>query len=184
MAVQYTIEDGVLILRLAEEGHSHLRSALRAAAEDPASHPAMPLLLDLRGESPNVRYEDVRWRTDILAEMREQLGPWWAFLIDLDPASKGIGKMFGVFSRLHGLTVGLFTDKNEALRWLREAEMLKDDPAPGMRVRILRTGQRASMVRRVTIRTQAADDPEDEFEIELPSGERVSLRRRDLGETR
>jgi hypothetical protein len=73
MAVHYEIEDGVLVLRLAAEGFSQLRAALRAAAEDPASRPAMPLLLDLRGEPPNVRYEDVRWRTDP-AEMRKQSG--------------------------------------------------------------------------------------------------------------
>lgn len=120
MAVQYEIENGVLILRLAEEGFSHLRVALRAATEDPAARPAMPLLLDLRGEPRNVRYEDVRWRTEILAEMREQFGPRWAFLTDLDPARRGIARMFRVFSEVEGLDVGLFTDQDEAVRWLRE----------------------------------------------------------------
>jgi hypothetical protein len=184
MAIQYEIEDGVLMLRLAAEGFSHLRSALRAAAGDAAARPTMPLLLDLRGEPPTARYEDIRWRTEILAEMREQFGPRWAFLIDPDPARNGIGQMFAVFSRVHGLDVGLFTDKRSAFRWLWEAEMLKDDPPPGSRVRILVSGRRATIVRRVTVRMHVADDPEDEFEVEFPSGEKVTLRRKEIGETR
>ena len=120
MAVQYEIEDGVLVLRLVAEGFSYLRSALVAAKGDPAWRRGMPLLLDLRGESFEARYEDVRWRTDILAQMREQFGPRWAFLTDPGATHRGIARMFAVFSEERGLNVGLFGDKDEAFRWLRE----------------------------------------------------------------
>ncbi len=120
MAVQYDIQNGVLFLRLAPEGFAHLRDALTAAAGDPASRPGMPLLLDLRGESPRVRYQDVRWRVEILAEMQKQFGPRWAFLTDPEPVRVGIGQMFAVFSRVHGLTVRVFSDLDAALAWLRD----------------------------------------------------------------
>ena len=184
MAIQYRIEDGVVILRLAEEGFDRLRSALRAAGTDPACRPGMPLLLDLRGEPSDVRYEDVLWRMTILGEMREQFGPRWALLTDPAPEREGIGRMFTVFSRVEGLEVGLFVDKDDAFRWLWEMEMVKGDPPAESRVRILATGQRATLLCRLRDRTQLADDPEDEFEIELPSGEIVTMRRREIGEPR
>jgi hypothetical protein len=52
--------------------------------------------------------------------MRKQFGPRWAFLIDVDPTRMCIGRMFAVFSEVRGLDVGLFSDKDEAFRWLRE----------------------------------------------------------------
>jgi hypothetical protein len=119
VAVQYEIEKGVVVLRLAPEGFFHLSTALRAAAKDQGSRTGMPLLLDLRGEPPRVHYGDMHRRTEILAQMREQFGPRWAFLVDLDPARPCIARMFATFSEVRGLNLGLFSDKDEALRWLR-----------------------------------------------------------------
>ena len=121
MAIEYEIEDGVLILRVAAGGYAYLRDALRAARNDTSARPLMPLLMDLRGEPPSVRYEDVRWRVEILAEMRQQFGPRWAFVTGTGPVRTGVGRMFAVFSEIEGLDVGLFADKATALRWLGEA---------------------------------------------------------------
>jgi hypothetical protein len=52
--------------------------------------------------------------------MRKQFGPRWAFLADVDPTRTWIARMFAIFSEVRGLNVGLFTEKDEALRWLRE----------------------------------------------------------------
>jgi hypothetical protein len=57
---------------------------------------------------------------EILAEMCGQLGSRWALLVDTEVVHVGIGRMFRVFSEIKGLNVGLFTDKDEALAWLRE----------------------------------------------------------------
>jgi hypothetical protein len=67
-----------------------------------------------------VRYEDVQWRVQILAQMRQQFGPRWAILTGTGPVRVGIGRMFAVFSALEGLDVGMFADKDAALAWLRE----------------------------------------------------------------
>jgi hypothetical protein len=80
----------------------------------------MPLLLDLRSEPVDVHYEDVRWRVEILAEMREHFGPRWAFVTGTGPVRTGVGRMFAVFSEIEGLDVGAFADKAAALHWLRE----------------------------------------------------------------
>ena len=128
MAVRYQIEKGVVILSLATEGFAYLRDALRAAAHDPAAYPKMPLLIDLRYEPVGARYDDIHWRVRILAEMREQFGPRWAFLTGTGPVTVGVGKMFAVFSEAEGLEVGMFADEDEALRWLTEAR-----PEPQLR---------------------------------------------------
>lgn len=121
VAIEYEVEDGVLTLRVvATGGYAYLRDALRAARSDPGARPRMPLLLDLRGDSVRVRYEDVRWRVEILTEMRDQFGPRWAFLTSTEPVRMGIGRMFAVFSEIEGLDVGLFADRASAVRWLSE----------------------------------------------------------------
>jgi hypothetical protein len=120
VAVCYQIERGVVILSLATEGYAYLRDALHAAARDPAAYAKMPLLIDLRCEPIRVRYDDIRWRVQILAEMREQFGPRWAFLTGTEPVSVGVGRMFAVFSEIEGLEVGMFADKDDAIRWLTD----------------------------------------------------------------
>ena len=120
MAIRYQIEGGVLVLRVAPEGFAELRSALRAAAQDPAARPKMPLLVDVRTEVPGVRYEDIRCRVDILSQMRERFGPRWGILTGTESVPVGVVRMFKVFSEIEGLEVGLFADEDVALTWLRE----------------------------------------------------------------
>jgi hypothetical protein len=120
MAVCYRIEKGVVVLGLATEGFTYLRDALHAVAHDPAAYARMPLLIDLRCEPVGVRYDDIHWRVRILAEMREQFGPRWAFLTGTGPVTVGVGKMFAVFSEAEGLEVGMFAEEDEALRWLTD----------------------------------------------------------------
>ncbi len=127
MAIQYEIENGVLILRVATHGFDSLRGALHAATESPAAPSRMPLLVDARGEVSGVRYEDALWRAQILALMRQQLGPRWAILTGTGPVRVGVGRMFTVFSRVEGLEVGMFADKAAALKWLR-APIAPDTP--------------------------------------------------------
>ncbi len=56
----------------------------------------------------------------ILALMRQQLGPRWAILTWAGPVRVGVGRMLTVFSRVEGLEVGMFADKAAAIKWLRE----------------------------------------------------------------
>jgi hypothetical protein len=120
VAILYDIEDGVLTLRVAEEGFVFLRDALDVAAHDPASRPRMPLLLDVRTEPRSHRYEDARWRVQILDEMREQFGPRWAFLTRTDQVPVGVRSMLAVFASVEGVHVRLFAEKDAAFRWLQE----------------------------------------------------------------
>ena len=120
MPIRYRITRGVLVLEVALEGFAELRSALRAAAADPAARPKMPLLIDVRAEVPGVRYEDIRYRVEILSQMREQLASRWAILTGTGPVLSGVGRMFAVFSEIEGLEVGVFADEDVALTWLRE----------------------------------------------------------------
>ena len=66
-----------------------------------------------------MRHEDVRWRVQILTEMRQRLGPRWAILTGTGPVRVGVGRMYAVFSEIEGLEVGLFADEDAALTWLR-----------------------------------------------------------------
>jgi hypothetical protein len=119
VAVHYEIENGVLILKMAMEGFESLRSALHAALHDAGARPRMPLLIDVRDRTAGVRCEEVRWRVQVLALMRDHLGPRWAILTGTGPLRLGVARMFTVFSEAEGLEVGLFADKDAAMRWLR-----------------------------------------------------------------
>jgi len=118
VAIQYQFEGTVLTLRVAPEGFEELRSALRAAATDTRARSGMPLLIDVRCEVAGIRYEDIRYRVEILAEMRQMFGPRWAIVTGTQVAPVGVGRMFAVFSEIEGLEVGLFADKGEAIDWL------------------------------------------------------------------
>jgi hypothetical protein len=120
VAIQYEVEDGVVILRVAPAGFTFLRDALCAVATDPAARPKMPLLIDVRTEPGSHRYEDVRWRVQILDEMREQFGPRWAFLTGPDDVPLGVRSMLAVFASVGRLRVRMFAEKDAAFRWLRE----------------------------------------------------------------
>jgi len=118
--IRYRIARGVLVLEVAPKGFAEPRVALDAAAADPAVRPKMPLLIDVRNEVPGVRHEDVRYRVEILAQMRAQLGPRWAILTGTGPVRVGVGRMYAVFSEIEGVEVGVFADEAAALTWLRE----------------------------------------------------------------
>jgi hypothetical protein len=116
VAIRYEIEEGVLVLELALEGFARLRDALETAVADPA---AGTLLLDVRSDVPGVRYEDIRWRVEVLSQMREQLGRRCAILTATGPLRVGVGRMFSVLSRIEGLEVRTFAEKQAALAWLK-----------------------------------------------------------------
>ena len=77
MALQYRIEEGVVVLSATAGAFAMLRDVLSAATADPAARPNMPLLIDIR-RGQAFHYEDASWRGLILAEMRESLGSRWA----------------------------------------------------------------------------------------------------------
>lgn len=58
--------------------------------------------------------------------------------------------------------------------------MLKNDPPPGTQVRILRTGEKARLLRPVSIRKDVVDHPDDEFAVRLPSGQELVVRRSEI----
>ena len=68
-----------------------------------------------------MRYEDIRYRVEILSEMRAQLGPRWTILTGTGPVGVGVGvgRMFAVFSEIEGLEAGVFAGEAPALTWLR-----------------------------------------------------------------
>ena len=120
MAIAYEIEDNVLILKSAPEGFPVLRRALDAAATHPDARPKMPLLIDVRADTAGVRYDDVPSRVALLGQMRETLGARWAILMSADRSRPGILNMFAMFTEMEGLESGMFLDKDEAMKWLRE----------------------------------------------------------------
>jgi hypothetical protein len=120
MPIQYQIKGTVLTLKVAREGFAELRSALHAAETDPRARPGMSLLIDARTEANGVRYDDVRYRVDIMAQMRDHFGPRWAIVTGTQSVPVGVGRMFAVFSEIEGLQVGMFADEEDAIRWLTE----------------------------------------------------------------
>lgn len=121
MAIQYQIKDGAVVLSLVEtSGFTQLGSALDAIDDDPAWVPRMPLMFDLRGEPPKVRYEDVGLRLELLRQMRMRFGSRWAFLVDSLPARAGIRQMASALREHGGLDVALFGDWQNAILWLKE----------------------------------------------------------------
>jgi hypothetical protein len=120
MAIRYEIEGGVLVLELALEGFARLRDALESAVADPAASPKMALLLDVRSDVPGVHYEGAHWRAQVLWQMRERLGPRWAILTAAGPLRVGVGRMFTILSRIEGLEVRIFAEKEAALAWLQQ----------------------------------------------------------------
>src|SRR5512139_1825704 len=131
MPVLYRMQEGVAVLALTASGFEELRSALDAIGNDPAWFPRMPLVFDLRGEPPKVRYSDIASRLQILAEMPEQFGPRWAFLIDAGPLRPGIWRMLSLFRAQEGLEVAVFTE------WTGAALCLSEKPKnPGFEFRV------------------------------------------------
>lgn len=120
MALEYHVEEGVLVIRTTSVGHAFLRDALSSVSSDPRFTPRMPILVDMRGDPANAHYEDIRWRVRILEEMRQQLGARWALVTGPGPQGTGLHRMRAALLEGGILEVGLFEGKDEALRWLTE----------------------------------------------------------------
>jgi hypothetical protein len=103
----------VLVLEVALEDLPELLDVVRAALDDPAASPRMPLLIDMRREAAIVRYDDISWPVCILTLMRDLLGPRWAILTRPSPVC------MVVFPKIEGLEVAMFADGEAALTWLR-----------------------------------------------------------------
>ena len=103
----------MLVLQAALEDLPELIGAVRAAVDDPAASPRMPLLIDMRHEVAGICYDDIRWHVCILSLMRDLLGPRWAILTRPSPVC------MAVCSVVEGLEVAMFADEEAALTWLR-----------------------------------------------------------------
>ena len=60
--------------------------------------------------------------------------------------------------------------------------MLKNDPPSGTSVRLLRTGEKATLLGSVSIRKDALDHPGDFFQVTLLAGEVLTVRRSEIEE--
>ena len=93
----------------------HTRAALRALDADPRLGPGWGVLFDLRGET--VLPDDAELAR--LAEVSEAGRP--QALVVAGPVQDRAARRYAALAELRGLRVGVFTDPDEALRWLDSA---------------------------------------------------------------
>lgn len=90
----------------------------RRALQDPAAKPPLKVLVDNRGSQENASNQEVERRVAQFAKYPELLAPRVAVVVS-DDLHHGISRMAGAHLEEHGVTLAVFRDFDEALRWLQ-----------------------------------------------------------------
>jgi len=118
MPVAYRIEDGLLIIRVS--GHYDIMDIARAfdaAVTSPPFEPGLSLLLDWRDSLELPPTGDLLSRWASLTSVKSLFSPRAAF-VAANPADLERGRMFAVYATSQGFILEVFTDIDEAKRWL------------------------------------------------------------------
>jgi hypothetical protein len=118
MPISYQIAEGLLIIRVS--GHYDILDIARsfdAAVTSPSFEPGLSLLLDWRDslEMPLTSELPSRWAN--IASVKSLFSPQVAF-VATNPADLERGRMFAAYARSQGFSLEVFTDVDEARRWL------------------------------------------------------------------
>jgi hypothetical protein len=118
MPVNYRIEEGLLILRVADRYDiMDVVRAFDAAATSPQFAPGLYLLLDWRDSQEEPARSELPSRWKSLDSVRSLFSPFVAF-VATRPEDIRRGQMFSAFVLAQGFTLEVFTDIDEAKGWL------------------------------------------------------------------
>jgi len=93
--------------------------AVTDAIGDPQFHPGTSLLFDSRKSEAKRSAEDVRARAHWMVSLVPQgISARFAIVISSQLHQYGLARMLGIHLDLQGLILGIFTDFEEAMRWL------------------------------------------------------------------
>jgi hypothetical protein len=121
MPVTWQVSDGVLIVA-AIGGYltSELQDAFHEAMQDPRVGAEAPVLIDARSSLTYLSPQEIQSRIEWFAALRRR-GAFsdLAFLVPASPYRVRIQEMAAAEFRRIGIETPTFTDRDEALRWLR-----------------------------------------------------------------
>jgi hypothetical protein len=127
MPVIWAIRDGVLELSaVGDYSTPELTDALEAAIADQRVGGGVPLLLDARSSLTSLSRPEVERRARWLADLCGDRVLRIAFLVPESAHRTRIQELAAEILRARGLPALLFSDRDEALRWLRSRST--DDP--------------------------------------------------------
>ncbi len=121
MPVTWEYLGSVLVLTL--EGDYDFNAPVRAfaeALEDPRFRPGTALLIDARLSQVSRTSEDFRTRSVWMASLQARgLASRCALVISGEAHQVGMAHMAATHLELRGMELQIFTDREEALQWLR-----------------------------------------------------------------
>jgi hypothetical protein len=127
MPVIWEIRDSVLVVTLVGACGDDATTAISAAMQDGAFKPDTSLLLDLRRCTDRPSGEELRGRAQSLAARRVKgLSSRCAFVVGPSAFEFGLARMATAYVGLYGMTMDIFTDPDEAIRWLTR----RNEPEP------------------------------------------------------
>jgi hypothetical protein len=119
MPITWNIEGATLSLVL--EGASELteiKTVFRSAFSDARLRPGVALLIDERRSTANPTADEKRARVAWIASLRPNIGARVALVTAADPLRYGIARMASVFFETEGMVAEVFTEADDAKRWL------------------------------------------------------------------
>jgi hypothetical protein len=123
MPVTWEIRNSILLVTLAGDyGFDEPMSAVAQAMADPGFRKGTPLLIDARLSTSRRSSEDFRQRSLWMASLQAKgLASRCAVVINGQLHQLGMARMAATHLDLRGMELEIFTDLNEAVRWLSEA---------------------------------------------------------------
>lgn len=121
MPVTWNISNNVVVITIAGGGDG-FREAVVAAMASPAFPLHASVLLDARPKTENPMTDELRRRADWVATLlARREGSRCAVVVGPRPHQYGLARMFSVFLGTEGVHAEIFTNIDEATRWLTPA---------------------------------------------------------------
>jgi hypothetical protein len=123
MPVSCEIRGSILVVTLVGDySFEEPVQAVMSAIADPDFHAGTSLLIDSRLSKTSRNSEDFRERARWMGTLRDHgLSSRFAIVISPKPHQFGMARMAATHLDLKGLELEIFTDMDEALRWLSKA---------------------------------------------------------------
>ncbi len=123
MPVTYEIRGSVLIVTLVGVCGNEVSKVITEGIADPAFQVGSSLLLDVRHCLDDPSSGELQSRAASLAARRAHgLSTRCAFVIGPKAYQFGVARMASTHAEIRGMQMEIFTDLNEALQWLSNAE--------------------------------------------------------------
>lgn len=121
MGVSYTIDDDLVILRLAGDFPlEEANAAVLEATEDERYEAGMAFVVDAREATANPLAAEISRGADFLGDFRDRILGRYAVAVSSE-VHYGLARMFAAYASDYGLEVQVFRSMDEALAWARRA---------------------------------------------------------------